>query len=140
MWQLLDKQEQHQKIKSLYEEHLLKKERILTYADCFDDNRKDADVEDVFEKSFYIKLVNESHNLTPPLKLSDININIPRITAAIKKYLKEQNPHQYNEDIDCHFKPAKHFHQNIDALWKDVSKETKDRFEAIFNKINQLLK
>ena len=136
---LLDaQQERKQSIDNLHKQHLLEKDRVLTYTDFIDDC-EEADIEDIFDRPFYLNLVNESRKQDglPCLELSKIKREIPRITIAIRESLKQK----YGEDGNyCHYKPAKIFHQHIDTLWDKVSDDTKGKFEKIFNKINQFLK
>ena len=139
---LLDAQkQQRQTIDNLHEQHLLEKEHVLTYADFLSDDQKEADVEDLFERSFYIDLVNETckEDLSTSIKMSDINNSIPRVVVSIEEYLK-QNPMQCGETKYDHYKPARYFYQSIDTLWKKLPEQTKSTFEKMFEHINQLLK
>lgn len=139
---LLDNQKQHrQKIDNLHKHHLLDKEHVLTYADFLSDVQKEADVEDLFEQSFYIDLVNASHkeDLLNPIKMSEINSKIPRVAASIEDYLK-QNPMRCSEAEYAHYKPARYFYKNIDTLWEKLPEQTKNTFEKMFKRLNQLFK
>ena len=139
---LLDAQKQQQQaIDNLRKHPKLDEKHVLTYAAFLGDDCKEADVEDLFERSFYLNLVNEAckDDLPSPIEMSDINSNIPRIVASIGNYLKK-NPLQDGETNYDHYKPARYFHQNIDTLWGKLPDPTKDKFEKMFKQLNQLLK
>ena len=50
-----------QRIENLYKEKLMSKKKILTYADFVP--QREADVEDMFDTDFYLKLVNEEYGI-----------------------------------------------------------------------------
>ena len=135
---LLDVQNlDRQSIEDLYKKKLLKKKQVLTYADFLDQD--EADVEDLFEREFYIELVNKefAKQLSKPIKLSGLNPKEPRSLRAIEEYLVA-NP--FKSGMFGHYRPARYFSENIHELWENISAPTKDRFEAINNALNSLLK
>ena len=139
---LLDAQKQHrQAIDNLHKKHLLEKEHVLTYADFMSDCHKETDVEDLFEREFYLDLVNEACNddLPRPIKVSDINSKVPRVVVSIGNYLKKNTMLDDKTNYD-HYKPARYFYQNIDTLWEKLPDQTKNKFEKMFEQLNQLLK
>lgn len=125
------------RIEDLYKKKLLKKKQVLTYAEFIDQD--EADVEDLFERSFYIKLVNGEFKkeMKSALDATKLNSKEPRTLRAIEAYLAG-NP--FKSGVFGHYRPARYFSENIAALWPQVSAATKDRFEAIFTQLNGLLK
>lgn len=124
-------------IEDLYKRKLLKKKQVLTYADFL--KQQEADVEDLFERAFYVELVNKEFEkqLSAPIDATALNPKVPRTLCAIESYL-EDSP--FNSGKFSHFRPARHFSENAGSLWPEVCPGTKDRFEAIFKQLNSLLR
>jgi predicted ATPase len=124
-------------IEDLYKKKLLKKKQVATYGDFAE--KSEADVEDMFERDFYVALVNAefAKELKKPINTGALNAKEPRTLRAIEAYL-EENP--LKSGSFGHYRPARFFSENIVALWPQVSDATKDRFEAAFKHINALLK
>jgi len=125
-------------IENLYKKKLLKKSHVLTFADFT--HTDEADIEDMFDSDFYLKLVNGefSLDLQKPVMLTELNNNIPRMIVRLEKYFEKQpmnNGIQY-----IHYRPARYFSEKLSLLKKDISKGTLDRFDEVFNKLNSLLK
>jgi hypothetical protein len=118
-------------IEDLFKKKILKKKQVLLYADFL--SQDEVDVEDVFERSFYVSLVNEEFKK----ELDQPNANEPRIVRAIESYLAN---HPLKFGSFGHYRPARYFSENAVLLWEQVSDATKDRFEAIFKQLNGLLK
>ena len=138
---LVDSQKEHrQRIANLHEQHLLEKERVLTYTDFLDPDCKEGDVEDLFERTFYVELVNAAYkeHLSKPIEVSKMNNNIPRVVVSIAEYLKK-NPLRDGETSCDHYKPSRYFYRNSDIMWEEMSDDTKDTFEKLFKRINKLL-
>ena len=114
---------------------------MLTYADFLSDDQKDGDVEDLFERSFYLDLVNKAciDDLPSPIEMSDINSNIPRTVASIRNYL-EQNPMRDDETSYAHYKPARYFIKTSTHYGKNCQSKPKTHLRKCFEHINQLLK
>ncbi len=126
-----------QSIEGLYKKKLLEKKRVLTYADFT--GEAEADVEDMFDRNFYLQLVNAefSKQLSKPLSPTNLNQKIPRILSAIEDVL-ETTPLKAGKF--GHYRPARYFMENLESLKDKVSDKTKVRFEAAFVKLNALLK
>lgn len=124
-------------IEDLYKKKLLKKKQVITYGDFVGKN--EADVEDMFERDFYVNLVNAEYakELKKPLDLAALNTKEPRTLRSIEAYL-EANP--LKSGSFGHYRPARYFSENAATLWLQVSGATKDRFEAAFNHLNALLR
>tara|TARA_B100000965_G_scaffold389201_1_gene394605 strand:+ start:3547 stop:5511 length:1965 start_codon:yes stop_codon:yes gene_type:complete len=123
-------------IEDLYKKKLLNKKQVMTYADFVTPD--EADIEDIFERDFYVGLINEEFKKQLPkaIKSASLNAKQPRILRAIEAYLSD-NP--LKSGVFGHYRPARYLSENITALWPKVSDDTKDRFEAMFEKVNSLL-
>lgn len=126
-----------QAIEDLYKKKLLTKKQVSTYADFT--GTSEADVEDMFDRSFYLDLVNGEFGsqLAAKITPSKLNAKEPRTLRAIEAWLA-QNP--MKSGSFGHYRPARYFTEQAAKLWPKVSDETKDRFEAAFKHLNGLLK
>ena len=125
-------------VEALYRSKLLKKKNVLTYAD-FIAEADEADVEDMFERRFYLDLVNaefESELDGRPIQVDSLNANVPRVVKAVSAYLanKPMKSGQFS-----HYRPARYFNERVLDLWDSVDDDTKDRFERLFEALNKLL-
>ncbi|MEO1987733.1 MAG: AAA family ATPase [Martelella sp.] len=125
-----------QLIEDLYKKNLLTKKQVSTYADFT--GTAEADVEDMFDRSFYLELVNGEYGKQLPSKitLAKLNQKVPRTLRAIDAWLAD-NP--MKSGSFGHYRPARYFTEQLAKLWPKVSDETKDRFEAAFKHLNGLL-
>ena len=123
-------------IEDLYKKKLLNKKQVATYADFV--GQKEADVEDMFDRGFYVSLVNAefAKQLAAPIDPAAVNAKQPRTLRAIEAWL-EKNP--LKSGAFSHYRPARYFSENLGTLWPRVSDTTKDRFEAAFKHLNALL-
>jgi predicted ATPase len=126
-----------QLIEDLYKKNLLKKRQVSTYADFT--GTAEADVEDMFDRSFYLELVNGEYGkqLASKITLAKLNPNMPRTLRAIDTWLAD-NP--MKSGSFGHYRPARYFTEQLATLWPKVSDETKDRFEEAFKHLNGLLR
>ena len=126
-----------QLIEDLYKKKLLTKKQVSTYADFT--GTIEADVEDMFDRAFYIDLVNGEFAKQLPGKITKTKLNAkePRTLRAIEAWLAD-NP--MKSGSFGHYRPARYFTEQITKLWPKVSDETKDRFEAAFKHLNGLLR
>ena len=125
-----------QTIDNLYKKKLLRKNRVLTYADFT--NTREADVEDMFEDEFYLALVNGAFEdaITKPVAKGDLNSNLPRITKRLEEYFLT-HPLAGDQSFN-HFRPAKYFLDGLDR--RAPSQVACDRFEQAFVALNRLVK
>jgi predicted ATP-dependent endonuclease of OLD family len=127
-----------QKIENLYKSKLLKKKHVITFADFTGES--EADIEDMFEVPFYLKLVNAEYAqvLKTPIQEADLNLQGGRrILAAIEEHL-EKHPLKKNEKFS-HYRPARYFFEQAASLTSELSPATVKRFEEAFKIINALL-
>ena len=125
-----------QYIEDLYKKKLLTKKQVSTYADFVEGT--EADVEDMFDRDFYLQIVNAEfkEQLKEEVTSTKLNAKEPRTLRAIEAWLAN-NPMKsggFN-----HFRPARYFTEKLDTLWPNVSDETKNRFENAFKHLNGLL-
>ena len=134
---LIDYQKKdQQKIEDLYKRKLLKKKNVRTYADYAQGAQgSEADIEDMFEPEFYLKLVNGAFGAT--IRLTDLSSNHPRIIRQLEEYL-ESNPLPNNQPFN-HFRPARYLSENIGCLENELSEQELSRFEQAFKDLNALL-
>ena len=122
-----------QKIENLFRKKLLKKNNILMYSNFISGN--EADIEDMFDPDFYLKLVNDTFEST--ITLADLPGNHPRIVRRLEQYLAE-NPLPRNAQFN-HYRPARYFNDNVNSLVEDLGDSVFDRFRQIFSALNALL-
>jgi energy-coupling factor transporter ATP-binding protein EcfA2 len=122
-------------IEDLYKKKLITKQRVLTYADFT--GKAEADVEDMFDRKFYVGLVNAEFatQLTVPVP-HPLKSKHPRVLVAIEEHLTA-NP--LKSGVFGHFRPARYLAENMTKLAKDIDASTRDRFEAAFKALNALL-
>ena len=132
----IQKKDRHQ-IEDLYKKKLLKKKNVNTYADFLDQD--DADVEDLFDRDFYVDLVNRefAKQLASPIDPKKLNKKEPRTVKVVEAHL-EANP--MKSGAFNHYRPARYLSEQIGDLWGRMSDKAKDRFEAVFKVLNELLK
>ena len=142
---LVDANKKHkQRIENLHKKELIVKKKVLTYSNFIDapSREKEADIEDVFDRNFYISIFNESFSDELGKEIDTENLkkfSRPRVVESIKAYLAE-NPFKSGKSNFEHYIPALHFSKNIDRLWEKMSDESKKRFEGMFEQINKLVK
>ncbi len=133
---LIDFQKKDQQtVENLYKKKLLAKKNVRTFADFT--GTSEADIEDMFDRQFYLDLVNSEYSsqLQEAIKLSDLGKH-PRILVNIEEFLKTNPLKSGNFN---HFRPARHFVENISKLGPKLDAATLDRFEAAFKALNSLL-
>ena len=96
------------------------------------DNRKKADIEDIFTVDEYLQLFNISLSSTyTEIKVEELSTEIEDILSRINKVIKKS---RFN-----HYLPAKEFASNKDFV-NNLSEATLSRFETIFKEVNKNLK
>lgn len=116
------------KLDNLIVQKIISEKNILFFHD-FIENRKKADIEDLFTTKEYLALFNEAFKEHKDIKEADLNSNIESILLQINKHL--------NIDRFNHYRPANLLAQKGMVL-KDFDKQTLDNFEKVFKKINKL--
>ncbi len=113
------------------------RKHVLTFAEFVD--AEEADIEDLFDSTFYLRLVNAEYGtvLRRNITVSDLDPALPRIRLRLEQYF-EKNPLQRNTGFSP-YQPARYLAENIGAVKGLLTKETYDRFERIFKALNSLL-
>lgn len=127
-----------QRIEALFTRRLLEKSHVLTFADFT--GTGEADVEDMFDVSFYLKLVTGEYgsNLSKTPTVKGLTSKHPRIIVRLNEFFDAnptKNGHPFN-----HYRPARYFHEHLSSLKKGIPASTLDRFEEAFVRLNGLLK
>jgi predicted ATP-dependent endonuclease of OLD family len=136
---LIDFQKKDQQsIENLYKRKLLHKNHVLTFTEFT--GTPEADIEDMFDVGFYLKLVHAEYAKELPRKLkdSDVKTGHPRLLVRLEEFFTA-NPLKGTVQFG-HFRPARYFAENAVTLRKAISAATFDRFDAAFKKLNALLK
>lgn len=98
----------------------------------------DADIEDLFERDFYLDLVNRAYDaeLTAPITPADLNASDPRIVRQIEAIFKQRGiaGGKFN-----HYKPAALLLREQSALTPKIAPATVTRAAKLFNRLNSLL-
>ncbi|MCM3887644.1 hypothetical protein [Frankia sp. R82] len=97
----------------------------------------DADVEDLFDRDFYLGLVNRAYDsqLTTPIKTSGLNSKDPRVVQQIDAAFKRRKI----EKPFNHYKPAAVLLREQATLAPLIDAATIKRAEALFTRLNSLL-
>ena len=99
---------------------------------------RDADIEDLFEPTFYLKLVNESYaeELPTGLTMKAITESNPRIVRRVAAYFESQGIAGGHFDP---YRPAAYFLQTHGALRTEIDDATIEKAASMFDRINSLL-
>jgi len=98
----------------------------------------EADIEDLLDPGFYLGLVNATYasDLPQPLKAGDLKSKAPRITARIEHHFREND--LVNGRLN-HYRPAAHLLREQTDLVPKIDKDTLQRADALFKRLNSLL-
>ena len=98
----------------------------------------EADMEDLFDPSFYCKLVARVYadDLPKGLKVGDLASKAPRITARVEQYFKDNDI--ANGRLN-HYKPSAYFLSEQVKLLPGLSAGTLDRAAETFKRVNACL-
>jgi hypothetical protein len=112
----------------LIKQKLLRKKNLLIYAQYVDTDQ--ADLEDLFDREFYIGLVNKEFEKS--IKPKGVNASIPRVLVALRP--------AFGDNSFNHYRPARYLSEHLDELKDQISDEVVNRFEKLFAELNGLLK
>lgn len=98
----------------------------------------EADIEDLLDPAFYLGLVNGAYavDLPKPLKTSDLKSKAPRITVRVEQHFREKGI--ANGKLN-HYRPAAHLLREQTDLVSKINKDTLQRSNALFTRLNSLL-
>jgi len=124
-----------QMIENLYKKKLLKKSHVITFSQFTDKN--EADIEDMFDESFYVELVNSefASSLVTKLESKDLTSKDPRILVRLENYFAS-TPLKEGTSFS-HYRPARYLTEKVSKL--TIPEATLDRFEMAFKAVNGLL-
>ncbi len=99
---------------------------------------RDADIEDLLDPGFYLKLVNAAYKneLPQPVTLRSISDSNPRIAERVKSYFSANNIAGGTFET---YRPAAYFLQNHGTLRPEINQDTMDNVAGMFERINSLL-
>ncbi len=99
---------------------------------------KDADIEDLFDRDFYLKLVSLAYNkeLPAPPTAADINAADPRVVRAVETYFAQNNIADGKFD---HYRPAAILLRQQATLLPQIGQDTINRGAQLLQRINTLL-
>ena len=123
------------KIEDLYKKKIIKEKNVHKVSKF--SGTRIADIEDMFERKFYVGLVNDVY----AGKLSDEALSIdslpnePRLVKAVEKAWKAIRKKGFS-----HLRVARHFLLHVNELDDAISEATKQRFEKMFGTLNGLLR
>ena len=108
------------RLEKMHTENIISKRKIIYYSDVIDCEQ--ADVEDMFTKSEYLQLYNGAFNTK--VEESSLKSDKPILDQLKKKYSENRN----------HYLPANFLLKHVSEI--SFSDETLNRFEKLFDKIN----
>ncbi len=127
-----------QKVENLYKGKLLKKKQVLTFSSYC--GKAEADIEDMFDPEFYVRVVNAEYDQVLQKQLSATDVvhqsEKRRVLVVIEEHFLKA---PLVGVIFNHYRPARYFSENIATLEKDLSAATLERFEKVFKALNDLL-
>jgi predicted ATP-dependent endonuclease of OLD family len=99
---------------------------------------KNSDIEDIFEPTFYLKLVNGAYTneLTKEISMESFSNENPRIVKRIEDYF---NDNDITGGHFNHYSPAVYFLKEQVNLGEELDVSTIERAKSLFEKINELL-
>ena len=116
-----------QRVDDVIKRQYISKKSVRYFNEFADNEGNEADIEDMFEKSEYLKLYNETFTERRDIAESELDNSVNRVTQQIRKILKKN----YN-----HTRPAKYI-AKIGNEGEFLSQETLERFETMFKEINK---
>ena len=108
------------RLEKMHTENIISKRKIIYYSDVIDCEQ--ADVEDMFTKSEYLQLYNGAFNTK--VEESSLKTDKPILDQLKKKHSENRN----------HYLPANFLLKHVSEI--SFSDETLNRFEKLFDKIN----
>ena len=99
---------------------------------------RDADIEDLFDGSLYLRLVNLAYEdeLHEPITMRSITESNPRIVERIKTYFADEG---IEGGVFDRYRPAAYLLANHEGLKQEISKDTLDRIRSLVERVNSLL-
>ena len=97
-----------------------------------------ADIEDIFEPAFYLKLVNDSYamELLEPVSMKAISAKDPRIVQRLEAHFEAEDIAGGHFDS---YRPAAYLLENHAQLRHEISDDAVERAVSMFQRVNSLL-
>ena len=97
-----------------------------------------ADIEDIFEPAFYLKLVNDSYamELLEPVSMKAISAKDPRIVQRLERHFEAEGIAGGHFDS---YKPAAWLLENHAQLRHEIGDDAIERAVSMFQRVNSLL-
>ena len=97
-----------------------------------------ADIEDIFEPAFYLKLVNDSYEmeLMEPVSMKAISAKDPRIVQRLERHFEAEGIAGGHFDS---YKPAAWLLENHAQLRHEIGDDAIERAVSMFQRVNSLL-
>ncbi|MCF6178112.1 MAG: AAA family ATPase [Geopsychrobacter sp.] len=112
----------------LVKQKILRQKSLLNFAQYVDAD--EADLEDLFDRDFYLELVNKEFE--KEITFAELKPNVKRVLVALKPSFGGKS---FN-----HYRPARYLSEHFGELEKQITDEVIERFEKIFFDLNKLLK
>jgi len=125
-----------QRIDNLIAKSILGQNNLIQIGEFVE--RNDADIEDLFDPSFYLTLFNGAYCQVLPTELKpDMLTNgNPRIVKRIEEYFRQN---YINGGSFDHYRPAAYFLKNQAKFLDKIDDATIERTKRLFERINGLL-
>lgn len=118
-----------QRIDDLIKIKIIKDRNVRYFDEFVKTSNGKADIEDLFEKSEYLDMFNKAYSEYKDFAEADLDSKMPNILQQINKLI--------SKDHFNHYRPANQLAKmSVDT--KYFSKDTLDRFEAMFKELNKL--
>jgi hypothetical protein len=98
----------------------------------------DADIEDLFERDFYLELVNRAYatELSQPITPADLSPGDPRIVRGVEGYFRQ---HNIADGKFSHYRPAAVLLREQATLLPMIAASSINRAVGLFTRLNGLL-
>lgn len=129
----------NQKLDDLVRQKLIEKKRILDFSMFRDPAAAEADLEDLFRPEIYVEAFNATYAKeleAKTLPLTDLGAH-PRMVERINQWLKEEGITLLKEGGFNHYRVAQTLLVKLTTATVDPGEL--DRFERIFDRVNELL-
>lgn len=118
-----------QRIDDLIKIKIIKDRNVRYFDEFVKTSNGNADIEDLFEKPEYLDLFNRAFTEFKDFTVNNLDSKLPNILQQLNKLI--------NKDHFNHYRPANQLAKmSVDT--KYFSKDTLDRFEAMFKELNKL--
>ena len=124
-----DSVKSEQSLSNMIQSKILQHNRILFFDKFSGDTVDKADIEDMFEKSEYLRIFGEAFPDYKGIVVADLDETTPTVLLQLKAIRSERD---FN-----HYKPSQVL-LSMGLNADDFSNQTLDRFETIFSEINKL--